>query len=141
MTIQALENTKLGRSHRESLAYAGESETFLQKAIQEQGRGQIIDTIQEIQERHDAVKQIEKNLKELHQVFLDMAVLVQSQGEHLNDIESQVMRAHSFVQRGTERLQDARNYQKSSRKWMCYGIIILLVVILLAVLLIVKILK
>ena len=38
----------------------GESETFLQKAIQEQGRGQIVDTIDEIQERHDASKEIEK---------------------------------------------------------------------------------
>ena len=43
----------------------GESETFLQKAIQEQGWGRVLDTIQEIQERHDAVKDIEKNLKEL----------------------------------------------------------------------------
>ncbi|KAF2308328.1 hypothetical protein GH714_040012 [Hevea brasiliensis] len=62
------------------LISTGESETFLQKAIQEQGRGRILDTINEIQERHDAVKDMEKNLKELHQVFLDMAVLVQAQG-------------------------------------------------------------
>ncbi|KAL7250465.1 hypothetical protein ACSBR1_012472 [Camellia fascicularis] len=57
----------------ENLISSGESETFLRKAIQEQGRGQILDTISEIQERHDAVKEIEKNLIELHQVFLDMA--------------------------------------------------------------------
>ncbi|OWM82592.1 syntaxin-121-like [Punica granatum] len=116
------------------LISTGESETFLQKAIQEQGRGQIIDTIQEIQERHDAVNEIEKNLKELHQVFLDMAVMVHSQGEQLDDIESQVARAHSIVQHGTESLQDARTYQKSSRKWTCYAIILLLVIILLVVL-------
>lgn len=121
-----------------SLGCAGESETFLQKAIQEQGRGRVLDTIYEIQERHDAVKDMEKNLKELHQVFLDMAVLVQAQGEQLDDIESQVARANSFVRGGTERLQTARKYQISSRKWTCYAIILLLVIVLFVVLFTVK---
>ncbi|MBA0830196.1 hypothetical protein Goarm_014740, partial [Gossypium armourianum] len=111
------------------LISTGESETFLQKAIQEQGRGRILDTINEIQERHDAVKDLERHLKELHQVFLDMAVLVEAQGEQLDDIESQVNRANSFVRGGTERLQRGRTYQKNTRKWICYAIILLLSII------------
>ncbi|KAI8525411.1 hypothetical protein RHMOL_Rhmol13G0228600 [Rhododendron molle] len=117
----------------ENLISSGESENFMQKAIQEQGRGRILDTISEIQERHDAVKEIEKNLLELHQVFLDMAALVEAQGHQLNDIESHVAHASSFVRRGTEQLQEARVHQKSSRKWTCYAIllgIVLVVVIL-----------
>uniref|UniRef100_A0A5B7BPA5 t-SNARE coiled-coil homology domain-containing protein n=1 Tax=Davidia involucrata TaxID=16924 RepID=A0A5B7BPA5_DAVIN len=117
----------------ENLISSGESETFLQKAIQEQGRGQIMDTISEIQERHDAVKEIEKNLIELHQVFLDMAALVEAQGQQLNDIESHVAHASSFVRRGTGQLQEAREYQKSSRKWTCIAVglaICLLILIL-----------
>ncbi|KAI3417773.1 uncharacterized protein J3R85_014228 [Psidium guajava] len=120
------------------LISTGESETFLQKAIQEQGRGRVLDTIQEIQERHDAVRDMERNLKELHQVFLDMAVLVQSQGEQLDDIESQVARANSLVHQGTGQLQRARWYQKNSRKWTCYGITLVLLIILLIVLFVVK---
>ncbi|XP_073032857.1 syntaxin-121-like [Primulina eburnea] len=118
----------------DQLIETGESESFLQKAIEQQGRGQVMDTIMEIQERHDAVKEIEKNLRELHQVFLDMAVLVQSQGEQLDDIESQVNRASSFVRGGTQQLEVARKHQKSSRKWACYGIILLLIIILIIVL-------
>ncbi|KAG2685280.1 hypothetical protein I3760_10G117600 [Carya illinoinensis] len=113
----------------ENMISSGESENFLQKAIQEQGRGQILDTISEIQERHDAVKEIEKNLMELHQVFLDMAALVESQGHQLNDIESHVAHANSFVRRGTDNLQDAREYQKSSRKWTCIAITLAAIVI------------
>ncbi|XP_065868217.1 syntaxin-124-like [Euphorbia lathyris] len=121
----------------ENLIESGESENFLQKAIQDTGRGQIMDTISEIQERHDAVKEIEKNLIELHQVFLDMAALVESQGQQLNDIESHVAHASSFVRRGTEHLQEAREYQKSSRKWTCiaiYGFILILLLLLLPLL-------
>ncbi|XP_022983041.1 syntaxin-121-like [Cucurbita maxima] len=116
------------------LISTGESETFLQKAIQEQGRGRILDTISEIQERHDAVKDLERNLKELHQVFMDMAVLVHEQGEKLDDIESQVNRAHSFVRGGTQELTTARVYQKNTRKWTIIGIIILLIIVLIIVL-------
>lgn len=108
----------------ENLISSGESESFLQKAIQDQGRGQILDTISEIQERHDAVKEIEKNLIELHQVFLDMAALVESQGQQLNDIESHVAHANSFVRRGTQQLETAREYQKNSRKWTCIAILL-----------------
>ncbi|KAJ4952604.1 hypothetical protein NE237_029436 [Protea cynaroides] len=121
----------------ENLIASGESEGFLQKAIQEQGRGQIMDTISEIQERHDAVKEIEKNLIELHQVFLDMAALVESQGQQLNNIESHVMHASSFVRKGTEQLVEAKEYQKSSRKWYCLAFAlgtILIIILLLPVL-------
>ncbi|KAK6802479.1 hypothetical protein RDI58_000259 [Solanum bulbocastanum] len=118
----------------DTLISTGQSETFLQKAIQEQGRGQVMDTIMEIQERHEAVKEIERNLKELHQVFLDMAVLVESQGEQLDDIESQVNRANSFVRGGAQQLQVARKHQKNTRKWTCFAIILLLIIILIVVL-------
>uniref|UniRef100_A0A7N0V4W8 t-SNARE coiled-coil homology domain-containing protein n=1 Tax=Kalanchoe fedtschenkoi TaxID=63787 RepID=A0A7N0V4W8_KALFE len=116
----------------DALIGTGKSETFLQKAIQEQGR--VIDTIAEIQERHDGVKEMEKNLQELHQVFLDMAVLVQSQGQQLDDIESQVLKASSFVSGGTQQLQTARKLQNNTMKWTCYAIIILLVIALFVVL-------
>ncbi|GMP54425.1 hypothetical protein CsSME_00019607 [Camellia sinensis var. sinensis] len=114
--------TKANEELIENLISSGESETFLQKAIQEQGRGQILDAISEIQEGHDAVKEIEKNLIELHQVFLDMVALVEAQGQQLNDIKSHVAHANSFVKRGTEQLQEAREYQKSSRKFTCIAI-------------------
>jgi hypothetical protein len=68
---------------------SGEAETIFQKAILEQGRGRVLDTLAEIQERHRAVKDLEASLLELHQIFLDMAVLVEAQGEMLDNIEKQ----------------------------------------------------
>jgi syntaxin 1B/2/3 len=117
----------------ETIIETGNSETFLQKAIQEQGRGQVLETIREIQERHDAVKDIEKNLLELHQIFMDMATLVDTQGEQLNDIESQVGKATSFVQRGTQQLQVAKNTQRNTRKCCCIAIILVVILILIVV--------
>lgn len=50
----------------------------------------MLDTLAEIQERHEAVKELERSLLDLHQIFLDMAVLVEAQGEMLDNIEAQV---------------------------------------------------
>ncbi|KAL5151920.1 putative syntaxin-131 [Glycine soja] len=111
------------------LIETGNSEQIFQRAILEAGRGQIVNTVEEIQERHDAVKEIEKKLLDLHQIYLDMAVLVDAQGEILDNIESQVNNAVDHVQRGTSALQNAKKLQKNSRKWMCIAIIILLIIV------------
>lgn len=118
----------------EALVETGEGERFLQRAIQEQGRGRVVDVVAEIRERHGTVAQIERSLLELQQVFMDMAVLVEHQGEQLNDIESHVGRAASFVRRGTDQLQTARKHQKNTRKWTCIAIILLLIIVLAIVL-------
>ncbi|CAL9024095.1 unnamed protein product [Prunus brigantina] len=108
-------------------------EEFLGKAIQEHGRGKVLETVVEIQDRHDAAKEIEKSLLELHQIFLDMAVMVEAQGEQMDDIEHHVMNASHYVKDGTKHLTTAKGYQRSSRKWMCIGVIILLLLILVIV--------
>ncbi|PON68750.1 t-SNARE [Parasponia andersonii] len=116
------------------LIETGNSEQIFQKAIQESGRGQVLNTLEEIQERHDAVKEIEKKLLDLHQIYMDMAVLVDAQGQIIDNIEIQVTNAADHVQRGNTALSNAKKLQKNSRKWTCIAIIILLLIIAITVL-------
>ncbi|KAL4607121.1 hypothetical protein ACB092_09G151700 [Castanea dentata] len=122
----------------ERLIETGDSEQIFQKAIQEQGRGQIMATVAEIHERHDAVREVERKLLDLQQIFLDMAVLVDAQGEMLDNIESQVSSAVDHVQQGNTALQKAKKLQKNSRKWMCIAIIILLIIVAIIVVAVIK---
>ncbi|OVA09924.1 Target SNARE coiled-coil domain [Macleaya cordata] len=108
-------------------------EDFMQKAIQEHGRGKVLETVVEIKDRHEAAKEIEKSLLELHQVFLDMAVMVEAQGEQMDNIEHHVFNAAHYVKDGTKNLNSAKGYQRSSRKCMCLGLILLLILILVIV--------
>ncbi|CAH9087820.1 unnamed protein product [Cuscuta europaea] len=105
-------------------------EEFLSRAIQEHGKGKVLETVVEIQDRHDAAKEIERSLLELHQVFLDMAVMVEAQGEQLDDIHHHVMNAAQYVNDGSKSLKAAKEQQRSSRRWMCIGIILILIIIL-----------
>uniref|UniRef100_A0A9I9DJ98 t-SNARE coiled-coil homology domain-containing protein n=1 Tax=Cucumis melo TaxID=3656 RepID=A0A9I9DJ98_CUCME len=120
------------------LIETGNSEQIFQNAFEQMGRGQVISTVEEIQERHDAVKEIEKKLSELHQIYLDMAVLVEAQSEILDNIENQVTNAVDHVRTGTDALQTAKSLQKRSRKCMMIGIILLLVIAIIVILSVLK---
>ncbi|MED6168756.1 hypothetical protein PIB30_014445 [Stylosanthes scabra] len=89
-----------------------------------------METVVEIQDRHDAAKEIEKSLLELHQVFLDMAVVVEAQGEKMDDIEHHVIHASHYVKDANKELVTANKYQRNNRKWLCIGIIILLILVI-----------
>nr|KAJ0201713.1 hypothetical protein LSAT_V11C600311590 [Lactuca sativa] len=122
----------------DQLIETGNSEQIYQKAIQEQGRGQVIDTLAEIQERHDAVIEVERKLLDLQQIFTDFAILVDSQGEILDNIEAQVSSAVDHVESGNKTLEKVKKLQKKSRKWICISIMILLLVIAIALVVVLK---
>lgn len=87
------------------------------------------DLVLENQERHEAVMDIKRSLNKLHQVFLDMAVLVETQGQNLDDIEENVAKAGSFVSGGTDSLFYAKQMKDKQRNhWVC--LIWLLVIII-----------
>lgn len=92
-----------------------------------------METVEEIQERREAAKEIEKSLLELHQIFLDMAVMVEAQGEQMDDIEHHVMNAAQYTYDGTKNLKIAKQHHKSSRRCLCIGNLLLLLLILILV--------
>nr|AIX10971.1 syntaxin [Albuca bracteata] len=122
----------------DKLIETGNSEQIFQRAIQQQGRGQVMDTLAEIQERHDTVRELERKLLDLQQIFVDMAVLIDAQGDMLDNIETQVSSAVDHIQSGTTALHKAKKLQKNSRKWMCIAIIILLLIVVIIVVAVLK---
>ncbi|KAJ0857773.1 putative target SNARE coiled-coil domain, syntaxin domain, syntaxin/epimorphin [Helianthus annuus] len=120
------------------LIETGDSEQIFQKAIQEQGRGQVVDTLAEIQERHDAVIEVERKLLDLQQIFQDLAILVDAQGEMLDNIETHVSSAVDHVQSANKALQKTKKLQKNTRKWICVSIMVLLIVISVVLVVVVK---
>jgi len=89
----------------------------------------------EIKDRHKDIQNLEKSLLELHEMFMDMALLVESQGEMIDRIEFAVEQSHNYVKRATVDVKKARQYQtKARQKMICVIIcIIILIVILVAI--------
>ncbi|KNA17681.1 hypothetical protein SOVF_077720 [Spinacia oleracea] len=86
---------------------------------------------EEEKERYGVVKDIQRSLNKLHQIFLDMAVLIDKQGEQINDIEQNVVNAGDYISGGTNSLYYAKQMKKKNSKWVYWvwavGFIILLV--------------
>eukprot|EP00210_Caulerpa_lentillifera_P007680 g7331.t1 len=108
---------------------SGQAENIFQEALMTQGRGQAADTLAEIRERQQAVHELERSLLELHQIFLDMAVLVEAQGGLIENIAAQVQKAKGYVVSGVQSVERAKVIQQNTRKWMCGSIICLLIFI------------
>lgn len=87
----------------------------------------------EIEERHRDITRLEASLSELHQLFLDMAVLAEAQGELLEQIEYSVAQAALNTGGAVEELRIANQLQKAKRRRMCclvcVGMIILVVLL------------
>ncbi|PON89177.1 t-SNARE [Trema orientale] len=83
--------------------------------------------------RHDeTVIDIQRSLNKLHQVFLDMAVLVEIQGEKMDDIEENVMNAGNFINGGTNSLYYA-NQMKKKNKWVYWLWAVVVIIILVCI--------
>ncbi|KAI4319851.1 hypothetical protein MLD38_033401 [Melastoma candidum] len=136
--VTTVTGTKPDEKTIDHIIETGDGEQIFEKAIQEMGRGHVLNTLEEIQERHDAVKEIERKLLDLHQIYMDLAVLVDAQGEILDNIESQVANTVDHVNQGNDALNDAKQLQKKSRKCMMISIILLLIMAIIVVLSILK---
>eukprot|EP01059_Diplonema_ambulator_P019374 TRINITY_DN3256_c0_g2_i1.p1 TRINITY_DN3256_c0_g2~~TRINITY_DN3256_c0_g2_i1.p1 ORF type:complete len:308 (+),score=130.69 TRINITY_DN3256_c0_g2_i1:49-972(+) len=86
-------------------------------------------TLEEVVEMRRDIHDIEVALKNLHQIFMDMAVLVAEQGEMLNNISENVGKATNYVFEGRVQIKKARDHQKKSRKRMCYLFICLVILV------------
>eukprot|EP00296_Roombia_truncata_P000617 JP436298.1.p1 GENE.JP436298.1~~JP436298.1.p1 ORF type:complete len:291 (+),score=67.66 JP436298.1:109-873(+) len=87
----------------------------------------------DIQEKHKDILKLESSISELHQLFLDMSVLVETQGELLDQIEYSVQQSVAYTEKGVKELDKAKEYHASARKKMC-AIIVCIIVILCIVL-------
>lgn len=89
---------------------------------------------QKVQGKYQDVLTIEASVAELHQMFLDFALLTEQQGELLDQIEFNVKNAADYVEEANVEVTEAIEYSKKARKKQC--IIIAIVVVLAVILLI-----
>jgi t-SNARE complex subunit (syntaxin) len=100
-------------------------------------KGEAADTIRNaymnVAEKYQDVLALEASVAELHQMFLDFALLTEQQGELLDQIEHQVKEACDHIESGNVQLEEAIELQKSIRRKQCCCIMIVALVIIIIV--------
>uniref|UniRef100_A0A3Q1ENK7 Syntaxin 3b n=1 Tax=Acanthochromis polyacanthus TaxID=80966 RepID=A0A3Q1ENK7_9TELE len=86
--------------------------------------------LSEIESRHKDIVRLESSIKELHDMFVDIAMLVESQGDIVDNIEKNVSNSVDHIVEAKEQTKKAVRYQTKARKKTV--IIVVVVLILLA---------
>lgn len=82
-----------------------------------------------IEERDAAITEIAGQIGEVHQIFQDLAVLVNDQGEALDDIEANITRAGERTADASVQIARAERSQRSARTKWCFLLVITAVVL------------
>lgn len=111
----------------EEMLEQGNPAVFTQGIIME--TQQAKQTLADIEARHADIIKLENSIRELHDMFMDMAMLVESQGELVDRIEFHVTQTTDHVVVGRGELQLAEDYQTKARKKKVLIIICLVIVV------------
>lgn len=91
----------------------GNMAIFDEGFIKMQQNKQILD---ELEVRKNEMYNLEKSIKELHSLFVEMANLVDEQGEMVNRILDNVTNTEAYVEKAVEDVHQAARYQSSARR-------------------------
>uniref|UniRef100_A0A669FAU4 Syntaxin-3 n=1 Tax=Oreochromis niloticus TaxID=8128 RepID=A0A669FAU4_ORENI len=76
--------------------------------------------LNEIEARHKDIVRLESSIKELHDMFVDIAMLVESQGDLVENIEQNIAKSVDHIEAAKEQTKKAVRYQTKARKVMSF---------------------
>jgi syntaxin 1B/2/3 len=82
--------------------------------------------VEDIEERHQGILKLERQVSEVFELFKDLATLVDLQQESLDVISNNVTQSKAYAEKAETELQHAETYQKKARKRQCCILIIIL---------------
>ncbi|XP_024147315.1 syntaxin-11-like [Oryzias melastigma] len=97
----------------------GEGWTELCQSVQPQSALSCRKALCEIRTRHKELVNLEARLKEIHEMFLQMAVLVEEQGALLNSIETYVGKTEEHIETADNKFKVALRYKKKNPCLQC----------------------
>lgn len=109
---------------REATADGGDTQIFQQALMNSDRQGQAQSTLRNVQQRHDAIQQIEKTMIELQQLFQDLDAIVVQQEPMVENIEQKAEETHTHMVAGNTEVGKAVKSARAARKkkWICLGI-------------------
>eukprot|EP01083_Nonionella_stella_P044444 119668_1 len=109
-------------------------ELFLQKKFEGMAAADaLLERVHELEDRHQGMMKIEKSIKELHELWMELNIMVTEQQEHLDRVQANVEQTRDYVNKATKNLKSAEKKQKSSRKLACCALCLFIFVAIILV--------
>ncbi|CAH1801316.1 unnamed protein product [Owenia fusiformis] len=121
----------------EDMLESGNPAVFTQGIIME--TQQAKQSLADIEARHNDILKLENSIRELHDMFVDMAMLVESQGEMIDRIEYNVDQSVDYIETAKSDTKKAVKYQSKARRkkfliilCVCVAIAIIILIVVLS---------
>lgn len=120
----------------ESMLESGQTDVFTQNILNDAKATR--QALNEIESRHDEIIKLEKNIKDLHEMFQYLAMEVEAQGEMVDRIEENIKSSQNYVEKAVSETAAAVKTSKKVRKkkiWiaLCLAILLVIIAIILAI--------
>lgn len=106
----------------------GHTQVFT-SALLEQNRPQALEALHYVEDRHRDIVRLEQSIQELHQLFIDISLLIESQGEILDQVEYNVSQSVAHTKEAVAQLAKADKYAGKSRKRLFFIVCCILVLV------------
>ena len=106
------------------------SDIFTEQILAGAGHAAARNALADIQERHRDILRLESSINEMHQLFLEMSLLVEAQGELIDQIEHQIGQGVTFTGRAVEELRYTSEMKKKRNERVCWAVVVLIIIIL-----------
>ncbi len=94
-----------------------EARTMAQQLVETNQHDQVFaqarEELQRVMRTYDEMQQVEKSMMQLHQMFCDLQILVNEQGEGIDVVQQSVEKSHARLEKGNADLTQARKHSKS----------------------------
>lgn len=119
---------EISEEERQEMLQNGETSSMVLVQKMAGAHASLLDEVNRIRDKHQDILRLEQNIADLAQMFQEMAVLVDAQGEMLDSIEVHVHQVKSATAKAEQNLKQTLKAQHKHRKYMCCLMIIMVIV-------------
>ncbi len=119
------------QSSESALGHAG---SYVQDQLPSASEIEFLEyAVDEATKRHEEIRNIEQEVREVASIFVDLKHLVEEQQVSIDVIDANIASTRSRTEEGMRELEAAEKHQRSVRKRMCCTLIVLLIIIVIIV--------
>jgi len=97
------------------------------------GHMKLKNAVLDIQDKYKDIQKLERSVQIIHQMFVDMQIMVQAQGEILDNIELNIQDAKDYMKKANVQLDKAKKSHIVYKKYRCCLLITLLIIVGIAI--------
>ena len=101
--------------------------------LKQKAHVKLVNAVRDLEERHQDIKNLEKSVIELHKMIMQLNILVQYQGEMIDNIVENVSKAKNYVVKGEGQITAGKKKMECSRKIKCIIMIVAIVILLIII--------